>query len=181
MSRIKTPPYDEFPFLSNDKITLRQILNSDINDLIEISFYDTIQATTLEQAIEMNSKINKDYNDGNTFHWGIIENHSNKIVGTCGYYRGFNKGGGELGCVLLPQYRGQGLMTSAMLLAIDFGMKTIGLKRIWAITSQENEKAIKLLERINFKKIRVLDDNEVEFELVPKAIKFSFTLKLEHK
>jgi len=170
MSRIKIPPYDEFPFLSNNKISLRQILNSDINDVIEISFYDAIQATTLEQAIEMNSKINRDYDDGNSFHWGIVDNQSNKIVGTCGYYRGFDKAGGELGCVLLPQYRGQGFMTSAMLLAIDFGLKNIGLKRIWAITSQQNEKAIKLLEKINFKKIRLLDDNEAEFELVSKEI-----------
>lgn len=116
----------------------------------------------------MNSKINKDYDAGNSFHWGIVDNQSNKIVGTCGYYRGFDKGEGELGCVLLLQYRGQGFMTSAMLLAIDFGIKNIGLKRIWAITSQQNEKAIKLLERIDFKKVRVLDDNDVEFEWVTK-------------
>ena len=122
----------------------------------------------MEQAIEMNSKINKDYDAGNSFHWGIVDNQSNKIVGTCGYYRGFDKGEGELGCVLLLQYRGQGFMTSAMLLAIDFGIKNIGLKRIWAITSQQNEKAIKLLERIDFKKVRVLDDNDVEFEWVTK-------------
>jgi ribosomal-protein-alanine N-acetyltransferase len=118
----------------------------------------------LEQAIEMNSKINKDYDAGNSFHWGIVDNQSNKIVGTCGYYRGFDKGEGELGCVLLLQYRGQGFMTSVMLLAIDFGIKNIGLKRIWAITSQQNEKAIKLLERVDFKKVRVLDDNDMEFE-----------------
>lgn len=60
-------------------------------------------------------------------------------------------------------------MISAILLAIGFGIKNIGLKRIWAITSQQNEKAIKLLERLNFKKIRVLDDNEVEFELVSQS------------
>ena len=169
MSKIKTPPYDDFPFVSNDKISLRQILNSDINDLIEISFYDSIQATTLEHAIEMNSKINEDYDGGNSVHWGIVDNQSNKIVGTCGYYRGFDKGEGELGCVLLPQYRGQGFMTSAMLLAIDFGIKYIELKRIWAITSRQNEKAIKLLERLDFKKSRVLDDNEVEFELISQS------------
>ena len=166
MSKIKIPPYDDFPLVSNDKISLRQILNSDITDLVEISFYDSIQATTLEQAIEMNSKISKNYDDGNSIHWGIVDNQSKKIVGTCGYYRGFDKGEGELGCVLLSQYRGQGYMTSAMLLAIDFGIKNIGLNRIWAITSRQNEKAIKLLERLNFIKIRDLDDNEVKFELI---------------
>lgn len=168
MTKIKTPLYSNFPVVSNDKITLRQIQNSDVNDIIGISFYDAIQATTLEQAIEMNSKINQDYEDGNSIHWGIFENKTNKIVGTCGYYRGFENGKGELGCVLLPQFRGQGFMSEAMLLAIDFGLKNMNLKKIWAITSQKNQKASQLMERLNFKKIRDLEDNDVEFELVSK-------------
>jgi len=52
-----------------------------------------------------------------------------------------------------------------MLLAIEFGLKIIGLKRIWAITSKQNEKAIKLIEKLNFIKITDLADNEVEYEL----------------
>ena len=56
-------------------------------------------------------------------------------------------------------------MTFAMLLAIEFGLNNIGLKRIWAITTKQNEKAIKLIEKLNFIKIADLDDNEVEFEL----------------
>jgi ribosomal-protein-alanine N-acetyltransferase len=166
MNRINTPPYVDFPCISSDKLSLRKIQNSDINDLIEISFYDSIQADSLEQAIEMNKKINKDYEEGNSIHWGIVDNQTEKIVGTCGFYRGFNNDAGELGCILLPQFRGQGFMTSAMLLAIDFGIKNIRLNRIWAVTNQNNEKAIKLLERLNFEVIRVLDNNEVEYELI---------------
>ena len=139
-------------------------MTADIKDLVEISFYDAIQATTVQKAAEMQVKINKDYFDGNSIHWGIADKLTNKIVGTCGYYRRFDKGEGELGCVLLPQYRGQGYMTAAMLLAIEFGLNNIGLKRIWAITSQHNTKAIKLLERLNFIKVADLDDNEVEYD-----------------
>jgi ribosomal-protein-alanine N-acetyltransferase len=162
---MKLPPYNTFPIISGDRITLRQILTTDIEDLIEISFYDAIQATTLQQATEMQDKINKDYIEGNSIHWGIADSLTNKIIGTCGYYRGLDQGTGELGCVLLPQYRGQGFMTSAMLLAINFGLNSIGLKRVWAITTQQNEKAIKLLEQLNFTKIADLDDNEIEYEL----------------
>ncbi|MGL2966295.1 GNAT family N-acetyltransferase [Flavobacterium sp. XGLA_31] len=164
MSQIKTPPFADFPFVSNEKITLRQLLHSDLGDLIEISFYDAVQATTLEQAIEMNSKINKDYEEGNSIHWAIVDNLTNKVVGTCGYYRGFDQGQGEIGCVLLPNYRGNGFMTHAIELAIKFGIKTMGLHRIWAATNKQNEKAIKLLERLDFKKIKALDDDNVEFE-----------------
>lgn len=39
-------------------------------------------------------------------------------------------------------------------------------KRILAVTSRENEKAIILLLKFNFKKIRKLNDDEVEFELL---------------
>jgi ribosomal-protein-alanine N-acetyltransferase len=113
----------------------------------------------------MQVEIDKDYINGNSIHWGISNNSTNKLVGTCGYYRGFDKGEGELGCVLLPQYRGQGFMTSAMLLAIEFGLNIIGLKCIWAVTTQQNKEAIKLLERLNFIKIADLDDNEIEYEL----------------
>jgi len=162
---MRLPPYDAFPNISDDKILLRQIQVSDINDIIEISFYDSIQATTFTQAIEMQDKINVDYNNGNSIHWGIADKSTNKIVGTCGYYRGFDKDAGELGCVLLPQYRGQGYMTFAILLAIKFGLNKIGLKRIWAITTKQNEKAIKLIEKLNFIKIADLNDNKVEYEL----------------
>ena len=165
---MRLPPFDKFPSITDDKILLRQIQLSDINDIIEISFYDSIQATTLTQAIEMQEKINMDYINGNSIHWGIADKLTNKIVGTCGYYRGLDKGEGELGCVLLPQYQGQGYMTFAMLLAIEFGINVIGLKRIWAITTKQNEKAIKLIEKLNFTKIADLDENKVEYELRQK-------------
>lgn len=163
---MKLPPYDIFPFISGEKISLREILSTDIEDLIEISFYDAVQATTFQEATEMQAKINKDYIDGNSIHWGIADNSTNKIIGTCGYYRGLDQGTGELGCVLLPQYRGQGFMTAAMLLAIDFGINTIGLKRIWAVTTKQNEKAIKLLQNLDFIKTEDLDDNEIKYELI---------------
>jgi [ribosomal protein S5]-alanine N-acetyltransferase len=162
---MKLPPYDIFPIISGDKISLREIQNEDIEDLIEISFYDAVQATTFQEATEMQAKINKDYLHGNSIHWGIADISTNKIIGTCGYYRGLDKGAGELGCVLLPQYRGLGFMTAAMLLAIDFGIKNIGLKRVWAITTKQNEKAIKLLENLNFIKVADLSDDEIEYEL----------------
>jgi ribosomal-protein-alanine N-acetyltransferase len=167
---MKLPPYNTFPIISGDKISLREIITADLEDLIEISFYDSIQATTFQQATEMQDKINKDYIEGNSIHWGIANNLTNKIIGTCGYYRGLDQGTGELGCVLLPQYRGQGFMTSAMLLAIDFGINSVGLKRVWAITTKQNEKAIKLLKNLNFIKIADLDDNEIEYELKQNTI-----------
>lgn len=162
---MKLPPYSPYPGVLGEKISLRQISPSDIEDIIEISYYDSLQASNLKEAIEMNSKIIKDYEQGNSIHWGIAENTSNTILGTCGYYRGFAQERGELGCVLLPQYRGQGFMTAALQLAIDFGIGHIGLKRIWAVTSTENYKAGKLLDRLGFIQIKDLSNGEIEYAL----------------
>jgi ribosomal-protein-alanine N-acetyltransferase len=159
------PPYSIFPTLTGDSISLRAITTEDLQEIVAISFYDAVQAGTVAEAAIMQARINTDYLEGNSIHWGIVDKLSDKIVGTCGFYRGLDKGEGELGCVLLPQYYKRGYMTAAMALAIDFGLHTIGLRRIWAITSQQNTAAIQLLERLNFIKVADLADNEIEYEL----------------
>lgn len=159
------PPYTAFPYVQGDRVSLRQILPHDVHALVEISFYDAEQAGSLQQAREMLVRIDRDYRDGQCIHWGIDENSTGKLVGTCGYYRGLDNGVGELGCILLPQYQGRGFMTSAMKLAIDFGKQFVGLKRIHAITDMQNARAIRLLERLNFIKSAITEGNQVLYEL----------------
>lgn len=159
------PPFDTYPTVEADQIILRQILPSDISGIVEISFYDAKQARTITEAIEMQARIDRDYLSGNSIHWAIVDKASKKVVGTCGYYRGFDNETGELGCVLLTAFRGQGYMTMALKAAITFGFTHIGLKRIRAITSIQNPKAIQLLHRLGFKQVVVAGDDDVEYEL----------------
>jgi ribosomal-protein-alanine N-acetyltransferase len=170
--KMNLPPYTTFPKVSSDKITLRQVSQTEIADILDISFYDSLQAKSIEEAIDMQEKINQNYREGDSIHWGIANTITNELMGTCGFYRGFKKNTGELGCILLPKYYGQGIMTEALQLAIQFGHKSIGLNRIIAITTNENRNAIKLLERLDFVKTGDLDENQVEYELsVPKQLK----------
>ncbi|WP_336959001.1 GNAT family N-acetyltransferase [Chryseobacterium contaminans] len=157
--------HGNFPNVKGSRVSLRQILDTDLDDLVEISFYDAIQAKIIQQAAEIQAKINQAYRDGNCIHWGIVDHETHKIVGTCGYYCGLDRGEGELGCVLLSKYYGQGYMTEGMLLAMDFGLNQMKLERIWAATSQQNAPAIKLLKRLNFVKVKEMDDDEIEYEL----------------
>lgn len=159
------PPYKTFPQISNERILLRKVQPFDMSDLIVISFYDALQAKTESEAQEMQDKINLDYLNGNSIHWGIVDRSTGKIVGTCGYYRGFENGSGELGCILLPQFRGQGFMSAAMQLAIDFGFKNSGLQKIWAATGHNNKETIKLLTKLHFKKTSESENGELVFEI----------------
>jgi ribosomal-protein-alanine N-acetyltransferase len=96
------PPYPIFPSITGDKISMRAIALEDIQEIVVISFYDGVQATSVKDATAMQARIKTDYLEGNSIHWGIADKVSGKIVGTCGFYRGLDKGEGELGCVLLP-------------------------------------------------------------------------------
>ncbi len=151
------PPYNIFPTLHAQQITLREILPSDLDDILEISVYDGKRAADTAEALVILQRIERDYHNGDSVHWGIADKNSNVIMGTCGYYRGLRDGTGELGCVLRPAFRGQGVMTEAMQAAIDFGRQQMGLEHIIAITTGENLKAISLLERLQF--VRVTDEN----------------------
>lgn len=163
MIKLNLPPYPTFPRISDERMTLKEVENEELPALISISYYDGVQADGLETAQAMQTKIDADYNAGNSIHWCIVDNHSKEVVGTCGYYRGFSNGSGELGCVLLPAFYGKGYMSAALALAIQVGIKTVGLNRITAITSQDNKKAIQLLLRLQFVKTTDLNDNQMQF------------------
>lgn len=154
-----------YPIVKGDKVILKQIALSDLDDIMEICYYDGFLPSTQIETIETLEKIYKDYLNGEGIHWGIYDSQSMQIVGTCGYYRGFKNNAGELGCILLPDYYGKGYMTQALQQAIDYGKSNLKLKRIFAITNQDNKKAIELLHRLNFIEIQNLDDNCVEFDL----------------
>ena len=167
------PPYKNYPVVYNNEIELREILPDEIKDVVEISFYDGIKAATIEQAKAMHKTISEDYKNGNSIHWAIIDKISNKIVGTCGYYRGFKNETGELGCILLPQFTGNGFMTKALKLAVTFGQKEMMLKKIIAITSPENSKAINVLNRAGFV-ITQKHNESIEFEFNNNFIYINF-------
>lgn len=160
------PPYDKFPKINSETLILREIQNDDIKDIVDISFYNALPASTVEEAKEMQERINQDYQKNSSIHWGIADKLTNQIVGTLGYYRGFDNGIGELGCVLKHEFYGKGFMTTAMKLAIEFGFNDIGLKKVIAITYKNNSNAIKLFNRVGFIKTRDLEDNEVEYQFV---------------
>lgn len=162
------PPYNKFPEIDSKTIILREIQDSDLKDIVEISFYDAMPASTVENAKEMQDRINQDYQNGTSIHWGIANKQTNQIMGTLGYYRGFDNGIGELGCVLKPEFYGKGFMTTAMKLAAEFGLNNIGLTKVIAITDKNNNSAIKLFNRVGFVKTADLEENEIEYQFVNK-------------
>lgn len=159
--KIDLPNYPNYPILEDDNILLRQVVMADIPQIIEITFFDAKPAKSAVEAIKMQDRINQDYEKGTCYNWLIVDKNKDEIVGSCGYHGGFLEKIGEVGCVMKSKYCGQGYMTKALLLAIDYGFKELKLSKIIAVTTKSNTKAMALLGRLGFEKEKDLEDESV--------------------
>ncbi len=72
-------------------------------------------------------------------------------IGLCGLLKRDTLEHPDIGFAFLPQYRGQGYAREAAAATLAHGRDTVGLKRILAITSPDNEASGKLLEKIGLR------------------------------
>ena len=151
--------FPKFPTLSNQRLTLREITPDDIADIVSISFYDGIPATSEAEALVMLDKIHSDYQRGESIHWGICLAEKAEVIGTCTFYGGYPHNVAEIGYVLKEPYRGQGIMTEAVKLVLEFGFRSMRLSSIMAQTNTENLKSIGILQKLGFQEASGENDN----------------------
>lgn len=78
---MKLPPYDKFPEIISAAIVLRQVQVEHIKDLVVISFYDSRQALSAEDAIDMHHKINRDYQKVPPYIGALLKKPQIKLLG----------------------------------------------------------------------------------------------------
>ena len=76
---------------------------------------------------------------------------SSAAIGLCGLLRRDSHPDVEIGFALLPEARGQGLALEAAAATVSWGLSTLALKRIVALTAPENTGSIRILERIGLR------------------------------
>jgi RimJ/RimL family protein N-acetyltransferase len=71
-------------------------------------------------------------------------------IGICGLIKRDALADVDLGFAFLPGFRGKGYASEAASATMGYGKNVLGLKRIVAITSQNNDASIRLLEKLGF-------------------------------
>lgn len=140
-----------FPRLSNVDLILRRVVPSDASAVQEISYYDGVAAATVEEAAVMLEQIERDYDQGDSVHWGICVRGSDEVLGTCGFYRGYPDNVGEIGYILRVAYRGRGIMTAALRQVVAFGLNEMHLAGVVAYTDPTNAASVGVLKRLGFR------------------------------
>lgn len=77
-------------------------------------------------------------------------------IGICGLVKRDFLDDVDVGFALLPRFWGQGYAYEAAAAVMEYGKSALGLKRIVAITAQDNHSSIKLLEKLGLRFERLI-------------------------
>jgi RimJ/RimL family protein N-acetyltransferase len=100
--------------------------------------------------------------------WLVELKGSKTPVGICGLLKRDTLSDVDIGFAFLPPYRSQGYAFESAAAVMDYGRKVLGLKRIVAITNEENAASIRVLEKIGmaFDRMIRLSEGEPEIRLL---------------
>ena len=143
--------------LTSKRLILRPFLSEDGDLLFQLYGNDDVMAirkigTQSRQGSDEQLAIITDHWQRRGFGlWAVFDRESEAFMGECGL-REENKIDDkvELSYGLLPQFWGGGLATEAAMAVLDFGIKTLGMKQIYAFAQKKNAASLHILSKFGF-------------------------------
>lgn len=106
---------------------------------------------------KIQNRILNGYKGGKAMYWFIRLKESNKVIGSMALVGiDFNKGIGEIGKGLSPEFWGHGYMSEAMDMYLDYCKNTLNLNEIISFTRFDNNPNIKLMNKKGFSEFKRL-------------------------
>ena len=91
------------------------------------------------------------YREGGFGFWLVVAKADGAAMGLCGLIKRDGLDDIDVGYAFLPAYRGRGLAFEAAEAAVGYARDRLRLKRLVAITSEENIASARLLERLGLR------------------------------
>ena len=97
--------------------------------------------------------------------WCVVHRDSYSRIGICGLAKREELEDVDIGYAFLPEWRGKGFALEASQAVMNEARHRFGLRRIVAITSQDNPESARLLERIGLSFERYIQMHDEELRL----------------
>ena len=151
---------ETLPTIQAKRISLRWLTENDVKALYDIfsndevaKYWSRLPFTQLKEASELLESIHNHFRQQDLYQWGIAKNSDQQIIGTCTLsHVDANNRRAELGYALNRNYWGNGYMGEALVALIDYAFVNLNLHRLEADVDPRNEKSIRALESLGFKK-----------------------------
>lgn len=156
---MRKSPYDQFPKIAGDEITLRKIVSSDVDSLFEIYSNEKLflhspvmLKKNKDTVANMIGHFERDYNKKKEVFLGIsVNSEPDHIAGVAemfDYDSAVNSI--TIGYRLNDRFWGKGIATKTVKAMVDYLFWDIGINRIQAFVMPENVKSINVLKRNGF-------------------------------
>jgi RimJ/RimL family protein N-acetyltransferase len=80
--------------------------------------------------------------------WAVELKDTRELVGMCGLLKRDTLDDIDIGFALLSRFEGRGYAREAAIATLDFAQRELGIDRVVAITTQDNQRSGNLLEKI---------------------------------
>jgi RimJ/RimL family protein N-acetyltransferase len=145
--------------LETERLILREIVETDdafVLDLLNqpsfIKYIGNRNVHDLEQSRDfIETRYRKSYADNGFGLYAVELKETNETIGMCGFVKRDGLPDADIGFAFLPQFEKKGYALESAEAAMRYGREVLKLGRVLAITSQNNESSMKLLNKLGFK------------------------------
>lgn len=166
--------FNNFPVLTSERLTLRKLKLIDVEAIFEIrtnkeinTFITRNVPKNLNDTIDFIKMVTNLVDENKGVFWVIESKKEKQVIGSIGL-RHFEIADNyaEIGYELHPKHQQKGLMSEAMKIVLNYGIKKMNLKTIEAFTHKNNTASIALLKKHHFiyqpeKKCNNIEDNRI--------------------
>ena len=94
--------------------------------------------------------------------YAVLLKSDSTPVGICGFVRRDTLPGPDLGFAFLPEHEGKGYGYESSVTVLEHGREKLGFERVLAITTLDNGPSIRLLDKLGFSFVKVIDNDNGE-------------------
>lgn len=151
--------FRRMPVLNTERLLMRRMYRTDADDMFEYSRLPCVTEYLTwsphpdrRYTARYLSYLQRRYDEGAFYDWGLILRQNAKLIGTCGFTRfSEDNNSAECGYVLNPAYWGYGLAAEALSEVMRFGFDVLGLHRIECRFMIGNERSRRVTEKVGMK------------------------------
>ena len=151
---------DTLPTLKAPRVALRHLTPADADDIFAIfcdaevmRYWSSVPMETMAEATAYIDHIHEGLRRRDLFQWGISDAASGRVIGTCTLLSvSMPNERGEIGFALARDQWGRGLAREAVTTLITFAFEQLGLHRLEADVDPRNDRSLRVLERLGFRR-----------------------------
>jgi ribosomal-protein-alanine N-acetyltransferase len=162
------PIFQPFPVLTTERLTLRQIRESDKHEMFYMRSNPSLMhfvprplAQNVDDAVALIGIITEGVAKNELINFAITITGEDKLIGMVGFHRIYKEHfRAEIGYMLHDAYHGKKVMEEAIHRAVRYAFDEMKLHSIEAVIAPENIPSIKLIEKCGFVKEAHFKDKE---------------------